>query len=80
MRASAKELRTKSHEILEAVSRGEEVVITYRGKVRAKIIGYKKERGTGETAHALFGMWKDNPRVEDVDGYVRRLRKGRFEC
>jgi prevent-host-death family protein len=80
MRASAKELRTKSHEILEAVSRGEEVVITYRGKARAKIIGYKKERGTGAKAHALFGMWKDNPKAEDVGGYVRRLRKGRFEC
>jgi len=32
MRASAKELRSRSHELLEAVSRGEEVVITYRGK------------------------------------------------
>jgi len=42
MRASAKELRTKSNRILEAVSRGEEVVITYRGKARAKIIRYEK--------------------------------------
>ena len=42
MRASAKELRTKSTKILEAVSRGEEVVITYRGKARAKIIRYEK--------------------------------------
>ena len=80
MRASAKEMRTKSHEILEAVSRGEEVVITYRGKARARIIGYKKKRGPGDTTHALFGMWRDNPRVEDVGGYVRRLRKGRFGC
>jgi prevent-host-death family protein len=80
MRASAKEMRTKSHEILEAVSRGEEVVITYRGKARARIIGYSKERSTRDRAHPLFGMWKDNSRVEDVDGYIRRLRKGRFEC
>ena len=80
MRASAKEMRTKSHEILEAVSRGEEVVITYRGKARARVIGYNKERGTRGATHALFGMWRDNPRVEDVGGYVRRLRKGRVEC
>lgn len=80
MRASAKEMRTKSHEILEAVSRGEEVVITYRGKARARIIAYKKKRGSQDKAHALFGMWRDNPRVENVSGYIRRLRKGRFEC
>lgn len=80
MRASAKEMRTKSHEILDAVSRGEEVVITYRGKARARIIGYKKKRCTRKSAHALFGMWKDNPGVADVGKYVRRLRRGRFEC
>ena len=80
MRASAKEMRTKSHEILEAVSRGEEVVITYRGKARARIIGYKKTRCRRDSAHALFGMWKDNPLVADVGRYVRRLRKSRFEC
>jgi prevent-host-death family protein len=80
MRASAKEMRTKSHEILEAVSRGEEVVITYRGKARARIIGYEKDRGFKDGEHPLFGMWKDKFQVEDVGSYVRRLRKGRFEC
>jgi prevent-host-death family protein len=78
MRASAKELRSKSHELLEAVSRGEEVVITYRGKDRARIIRYKKTQVARVEKHALFGMWADHPQVADVDRYVRDLRKGRF--
>jgi prevent-host-death family protein len=78
MRASAKEMRSKSREILDAVSRGEEVVITYRGKARAKIIRYKKTSGLRNETHALFGIWEDNSRVGDVDRYVRDLRRGRF--
>jgi len=78
MRASAKELRSKSHELLEAVSRGEEVVITYRGKARARIVRYKRTPDTRVAKHALFGMWADNSQVTDVDRYVRDLRKGRF--
>ena len=78
MRASAKELRSKSHELLEAVSRGEEVVITYRGKARARIIPYKKTKDPRIGKHALFGMWADNIQMADVDRYVRDLRKGRF--
>ena len=78
MRASAKELRSKSHELLEAVSRGEEVVITYRGKARARIVRYKRTLNARVAKHALFGMWADNSQVTDVDRYVRDLRKGRF--
>jgi prevent-host-death family protein len=78
MRASAKELRTKSTKILEAVSRGEEVVITYRGKARAKIICYEKPRDKGAGRHELFGIWADNSKVADVDRFVRELRKRRF--
>jgi prevent-host-death family protein len=77
MRASAKDLRSKSHKILEAVSRGEEVVITYRGNARAKIIRYSKSKDTRTEKHALFGVWADNPLVADVDRYIRDLRKGR---
>jgi prevent-host-death family protein len=78
MRASAKELRSKSNKILEAVSRGEEVVITYRGKARARIVRYSQHQGARIGKHALFGMWADNSAVADVDGYVRNLRRGRF--
>ena len=80
MRATAKDLRSKAHKILEAVSRGEEVVITYRGKARARIVRYKKAKEARGENHALFGMWADNLQTADVDRYVRDLRKGRYGC
>ena len=38
MKATAKDLRFHSKEILDTVSRGEEVIITFRGKPRAKLV------------------------------------------
>lgn len=77
MKATAKDLRFNSKGLLDAVNRGEEVVITFRGKPCAKLISY---RGKNEDTlkNELFGIWKDNDKVQDVDEYVRRLRKGRF--
>ncbi len=77
MKATAKDLRFHSKELIDAVNRGEEVVITFRGKPCAKLVPYqemKKQTGKNE----LFGIWKDNDRVQNVDEYVRNLRKGRF--
>jgi len=80
MRATAKDMRFHSKEILDAVSRGEEVVITFRGRPRAKIIPFQEREAPSAPAElGLFGMWKDNPAVADVNGYVRQIRKGRFE-
>jgi len=77
MKATAKDLRFNSKGLLDAVSRGEEVVITFRGKPCAKLIPYmEKSEETGR--NELFGIWKNSDRVQDVDGYVRGLRKGRF--
>lgn len=77
MKATAKDLRFRSKELLDSVNRGEEVVITFRGKPCAKLVPYqeiKKRTGKNE----LFGIWKDNDMVEPVDAYGRNLRKGRF--
>jgi prevent-host-death family protein len=78
MRASAKELRSKSSQILDAVLRGEDVVITYRGRELARMIRYDKARPPRGNMQALFGIWADHRLVADVDRYVRDLRKGRF--
>ena len=77
MKATAKDLRFHSKELLDSVNRGEEVVITFRGKPCAKLVPYQevnKQKGK----NALFGIWKDNDMVQNVDEYVRNLRKGRF--
>jgi len=50
------------------------VVITFRGKPFAKLVPYqeqKKKTGKNE----LFGMWKDNEAIRNVDEHIRNLRK-----
>ena len=77
MKATAKDLRFHSKELLDTVSRGEEVVITYRGKPCARLVPVTNEvQRVGKSG--LFGIWKDNDETRNVDEYVRRLRKGRF--
>lgn len=77
MRATAKDLRFHSKELLDTVNRGEEVIITFRGRPCAKLVPYSETTGkSGESE--LFGIWKDREDTADVDAYVRNLRKGRF--
>jgi len=81
MKATAKDLRFNSKELLNTVNRGEEVIITYRGKPCAKLVPYEKgkvnqPKGTEE----FFGIWKDYDEIKDVNGYIRKIRKGRYEC
>ncbi len=77
MEATAKDLRFHSKKLIESVRRGEEVVITYRGKPCARLVPYQDENTTREQ-HKLFGIWKDQQATDNVDEYVRNLRKGRF--
>ncbi|MCK5504005.1 MAG: type II toxin-antitoxin system prevent-host-death family antitoxin [Thermodesulfovibrionia bacterium] len=81
MKATAKDLRFHSRELLNTVNRGEEVIITYRGRPCAKLVpveqGSKNKKENKE--NELFGIWKDNPVVKDVEKFVRKLRKGRFK-
>ncbi len=79
MHATSKDLRFHSKELLDSVDRGEEVIITYRGKPRAKLIPIQNENnGYDEEENHLFGIWKDNKSVQNVDEYVREIRKGRY--
>ncbi len=77
MRATAKELRFNSKELIDSVNKGEEVVITFRGKPCAKLVPYQEIKRQTEK-NELFGMWEDNDMVKNVDEYVRGLRNGRF--
>ena len=77
MKATAKDLRFHSKELLDTVNRGEEVVITFRGKPCAKLIPCREKKKV-ITKNKLFGIWRDNDIVQDVDEYVRDVRKGRY--
>jgi len=81
MKATAKDLRFNSKELLNTVNRGEEVIITYRGKPCAKLVPYEKDKvDKPKGMEQFFGIWKDNDEIKDVNGYIRKIRKGRYEC
>lgn len=78
MEATTKDLRLHTRELLSATDRGEEVIITYRGKRRAKLVPLRNptEIDDGEMGrNPAFGIWCD--RKDDVDLLVRSLREPR---
>lgn len=80
MKATAKELRFHSKALLDAVSRGDSVVITFRGKPCAKLVPYGDNNLAEhlQSEDDLFGIWRDRDDIENVGDYVRDLRKSRF--
>ena len=80
MNASVRELRASTKSLLSAVGRGDTVIITCRGKPCARLSPLEETRADkGEFGDdAIFGMWKNNKVVADVEAYVRKVRKGRF--
>lgn len=75
MVVTAKDLRFKVSMLFDALSKKEEIIITYRNKPRAKLIPFEGRQKNKDKSDKLFGIWKD--RDGDVDRYVRGLRKGR---
>ena len=81
MEISTKQLRIQPGKIISIVNSGQDVTVTYRGKPSAKIIPISKKNIIDpkvlESDNELFGLWKDREDIENVDQYVRNLRKGR---
>lgn len=76
MEITAKSLRSRVGEILACVDQGESVIIIYRGKPRAKLIGFDE---AGETASdggdfSGFGMWENHEEMRDVNAWLRGIR------
>ncbi|NCQ19453.1 MAG: type II toxin-antitoxin system prevent-host-death family antitoxin [Ignavibacteria bacterium] len=78
MTSTAKELRFHTKELLESVSRGEEVIITFRGKPYAKLVPMNKTKKSIDSTNELFGIWKNRTDLKNVSAYVREIRKERF--
>ncbi|MFN7096090.1 MAG: type II toxin-antitoxin system Phd/YefM family antitoxin [Gammaproteobacteria bacterium] len=76
LQASVRELRSHTKELLDAVNRGEEVIITSRGKGYAKLVPLAAE-ATPE--NELFGLWKDNSKTMDVEGFIKKVRASRHD-
>ena len=81
MEATTKDLRLNTRTLLAATDRGEEVIITYRGRRRAKLVPWSepgKSDATPSSAdrrNPAFGIWRD--RQDSVDELIRSMRRGR---
>ncbi len=73
MTVTAKDLRFNISMLFDALSKGENITITYRGKAKAKLIPTNHNKQKKEDI--AFGIWSD--KKENVDEMVRELRKGR---
>ena len=76
MLVSIRELRAHTKSLLDAVGRGEEILITCHGQIQAKLVPFTN-RSLDESD--AFGLWQDNPKVQDVDTFLRNLRKPRYD-
>ncbi len=76
MKATTKDLRLKTRELIAATDRGEEVIITFRGKQRAMLVPLRNHGSEGNRKrNPAFGLWRDDQRP--VDAQVRAMRQVR---
>ena len=74
MTVTAKDLRFNVSMLFDVLGKGEDVLITYRGKAKAKLVPYDEPNNEPKNDD-IFGMWAD--REESVDEMVRGMRAGR---
>lgn len=74
--ATAKELRSRASAILSRVRKGDEVIITMRGKS----VAVMKPLGEIEKPFSPvgFGIWKDRKEMTDVKKWLDERRKERY--
>jgi len=80
MEITTKQLRVEPGKIISQVNKGMDVTITYRGKPSAKIVPLTVNEAAityDTTDDELFGIWADREETENVEKYVRNMRKGR---
>lgn len=79
MKATTKDLRLHTKSVLAAIDRGEDVLITYHGEPRARLIPIESvaEESPPYGSNPAFGMWKDRAAVRSVEEEVRALRQRR---
>jgi antitoxin (DNA-binding transcriptional repressor) of toxin-antitoxin stability system len=87
MEITTKQLRSQAGKLLLLVSGGQEITVTHKGKLHAKIIPVDSGKNIDSIApdaskedNELFGMWKDRKDMEDLEQYIRNMRKGRKLC
>jgi prevent-host-death family protein len=79
MVVSIRQLRIEPGRFISQAANGQEITITYRGKPRAKIVPLVSRNNLvlEEGGDELFGIWKNRKDAENVEQFVRNIRKGR---
>jgi prevent-host-death family protein len=75
--ATAKDLRQRTATLLDTVRRGQEVVITYRGK-RIAVLAPMDRIAHKELTPVAFGMWRRRRDMRDVKRWLDRRRAPRL--
>ena len=74
--ATAKDLRQKTSALLDTVSRGQEVIITYRGN-RIAVLAPLDRIAHKELKPIAFGMWSGRRDMRDVTRWLDSRRMPR---
>jgi len=78
MKVSTKELRIQPGRIIDQVTQGEEVTVTFRGKALAKIVPLQSDESKSTAdEESIFGMWGSRKQEESVEELVRNMRQER---
>jgi len=77
MKATTKDLRLHTRELIAATDRGEEVTITYRGRARARLVPLESDGpdAARKGRNPAFGLWRDMS--VPVDEQIDALREAR---
>jgi len=77
MVVTAKQLRLQTSAVLKKVQRVGSATVTLRGKPVAKLVSLSDHRKK-LSDYAAIGMWADREDMEDVDAWLRKIRKPRY--
>lgn len=77
MEFTAKDLRYKTKQVLTSILQGKAPLITYRGKVVARMVSVSKQERKNFKPIA-FGLWQDRKDLEDVHQWLDKIRSPRY--
>lgn len=78
MKATTKDLRLRTRALISATDRGEQVIITFRGKPRAKLVPLDdKSLEVLDKHNPAFGIWADRENSPTIEEQVRQMRSPR---
>jgi antitoxin (DNA-binding transcriptional repressor) of toxin-antitoxin stability system len=78
MVVTAKQLRLSTSRILKAVQHVGSVTVTLRGKPVANLTALNSKVPMRVEDHPAFGVWANRADMEDVHGWLEKIRTPRY--